>query len=110
MDSLFEQARRAGAEDGTLDQHQPSSSSRSFSGRGRLLSGETPSAAPQQPEPEVHTITFWTNGFTVNDGPLRMLEDPQNASFLEVCFYHLLSISDITSSLYNHPAVQQVCK
>lgn len=83
VDSLFEQARRAGAEDGTLDQHQPSSSSRSFSGRGRLLSGETPSAAPQQPEPEVHTITFWTNGFTVNDGPLRMLEDPQNASFLE---------------------------
>ncbi|GJR70060.1 hypothetical protein Tco_0016125, partial [Tanacetum coccineum] len=31
----------AGAEDGTLDQHQPSLSSRSFSGRGRLLSGET---------------------------------------------------------------------
>ncbi|GJV64690.1 probable receptor-like serine/threonine-protein kinase [Tanacetum coccineum] len=29
------------AEDGTLDQHQPSLSSRSFSGRGRLLSGET---------------------------------------------------------------------
>nr|GEW60612.1 hypothetical protein [Tanacetum cinerariifolium] len=84
VESLFEQARRAGAEDGTLDQHQPSSSSRSFSGRGRLLSGETPSAAPQQqPEPEVHTITFWTNGFTVNDGPLRRLDDPQNASFLE---------------------------
>ncbi|GJR43368.1 plant UBX domain-containing protein 4-like protein [Tanacetum coccineum] len=84
VESLFEQARRAGAEDGTLDQHQPSSSSRSFSGRGRLLSGETPSAAPQQQtEPEVHTITFWTNGFTVNDGPLRRLDDPQNASFLE---------------------------
>ncbi|GJX74175.1 probable receptor-like serine/threonine-protein kinase, partial [Tanacetum coccineum] len=32
---------QCGAEDGTLDQHQPSLSSRSFSGRGRLLSGET---------------------------------------------------------------------
>ncbi|GJW16941.1 plant UBX domain-containing protein 4-like protein [Tanacetum coccineum] len=84
VESLFEQARRAGAKDGTLDQHQPSSSSKSFSGRGRLPSGETPSAAPQQqPEPEVHTITFWTNGFTVKDGPLRRLDDPQNASFLE---------------------------
>ncbi|GJS88100.1 integrase, catalytic region, zinc finger, CCHC-type containing protein [Tanacetum coccineum] len=96
VESLFEQARRAGAKDGTLDQHQPSSSSKSFSGRGRLPSGETPSAAPQQqPEPEVHTITFWTNGFTEKDA-LRRLDDPQNASFLEVCFCHLLSISDIT--------------
>ncbi|XP_071698150.1 plant UBX domain-containing protein 4-like [Rutidosis leptorrhynchoides] len=88
VESLFKQARQAGAEEGTHDQLQPSSSSsRSFAGRGRLLSGEaTTPAAPQQPEPEVnntHTITFWTNGFTVNDGPLRRLDDPQNASFLE---------------------------
>lgn len=88
VESLFNQARQAGAEEGTLDQLQPSSSSRSFAGRGRLLSGETPPAAPQQTEPEVntHTITFWTNGFTVNDGPLRRLDDHQNASFLEVEF------------------------
>ncbi|KAI3769633.1 hypothetical protein L6452_00742 [Arctium lappa] len=85
VESLFNQARRAGAEEGTLDQLQPSSSSRSFAGRGRLLSGETTSAPPQQSEPDVHThtITFWTNGFTVDDGPLRRLDDPQNASFLE---------------------------
>lgn len=88
VESLFNQARQAGAEEGTIDQLQTSSSSRSFAGRGRLLSGETPPAAPQQTEPEVntHTITFWTNGFTVNDGPLRRLDDPQNASFLEVEF------------------------
>ena len=86
VESLFNQARQAGAEEGTLEQLQPSSSSRSFAGRGRLLSGETTSATPQQSEPDVHThtITFWTNGFTVNDGPLRRLDDPQNASFLEV--------------------------
>nr|GEV79104.1 hypothetical protein [Tanacetum cinerariifolium] len=73
VESLFEQARRAGAKDGTLDQHQPSSSSKSFSRRGRLLSGKTPLAAPQQqPELEVHTITYWTNGFTVKDDPLSV--------------------------------------
>ncbi|KAJ0798148.1 putative UBX domain, UBA-like superfamily, SEP domain, Ubiquitin-like domain superfamily [Helianthus annuus] len=83
VESLFNQARQAGAEERPLDQFQPSSSSRSFAGRGRLLSGETTSAPPQQPEPLTHTITFWTNGFTVNDGPLRRLDDPQNASFLE---------------------------
>ncbi|KAL4555501.1 hypothetical protein LXL04_038122 [Taraxacum kok-saghyz] len=85
VESLFNQARQAGAEEGTLEQLQPSSSTRSFAGRGRLLSGETTSATPQQSEPDVHThtITFWTNGFTVNDGPLRRLDDPQNASFLE---------------------------
>ncbi|KAI3753395.1 hypothetical protein L2E82_25447 [Cichorium intybus] len=85
VESLFNQARQAGAEEGTLEQLRPSSSSRSFSGRGRLLSGETTSATPQQSEPDVHThtITFWTNGFTVNDGPLRRLDDPQNASFIE---------------------------
>ncbi|XP_023763554.1 plant UBX domain-containing protein 4 [Lactuca sativa] len=85
VESLFNQARQAGAEEGTLEQLQPSSSSRSFAGRGRLLSGETTSATPQVSEPDVHThtITFWTNGFTVNDGPLRRLDDPQNASFLE---------------------------
>ncbi|KAK9053319.1 hypothetical protein SSX86_029952 [Deinandra increscens subsp. villosa] len=85
VESLFNQARQAGAEERTLDQFQPSSSSRSFSGRGRLLSGEATSAPSQQSQPEAftHTITFWTNGFTVNDGPLRRLDDPQNASFLE---------------------------
>ncbi|GJV95221.1 hypothetical protein Tco_1546798 [Tanacetum coccineum] len=36
----------SGAEDGTLDQHQTTSRSRSFSRRGRLLSRETSSAAP----------------------------------------------------------------
>nr|XP_043621279.1 plant UBX domain-containing protein 4 [Erigeron canadensis] len=86
VDALFNQARQAGAEQGPPDQVQPSSSSRFFAGRGRILSGVTTSSdAPQQveTEPHTHTITFWTNGFTVNDGPLRRLDDPQNASFLE---------------------------
>ncbi|KAL0319901.1 UNVERIFIED_CONTAM: Plant UBX domain-containing protein 4 [Sesamum radiatum] len=60
----------------------PSSSSRSFAGSARLLSGEV-SSTPQQPEAVNHNITFWRNGFTVDDGPLRRLDDPENASFLE---------------------------
>ncbi|KAL0353255.1 UNVERIFIED_CONTAM: Plant UBX domain-containing protein 4 [Sesamum angustifolium] len=56
---------------------------RSFTGRGRLLTGESVPNAPQQPESVVHNIVFWRNGFTVNDGPLRRLDDPENAPFLE---------------------------
>jgi len=44
-----------------------------------------PAAAPQRQEPpEVnHTITFWRNGFSVDDGPLRKYEDPANKEFLD---------------------------
>ncbi|KAK1306615.1 UBA and UBX domain-containing protein [Acorus calamus] len=62
----------------------PSQPSRSFTGTGRLLSGETvPSAPPRPPESVSHNIVFWANGFTVDDGPLRRMDDPENASFLE---------------------------
>ncbi|XP_074285564.1 plant UBX domain-containing protein 4-like [Silene latifolia] len=85
VDAIFEHARRVGAMEGPADVYQPPSSSRSFAGTARLLSGETVSASPHEPPPEVvnHTITFWRNGFTVNDGPLRLLDDEANASFLE---------------------------
>ncbi|KAM7501006.1 hypothetical protein LguiA_025420 [Lonicera macranthoides] len=85
VDAIFNQARQLGAVEGPLENLRPSSSSsRSFTGTGRLLSGDTvvPSA-PQQPEAVVHNIVFWRNGFTVNDGPLRRLDDPENAAFLE---------------------------
>ncbi|GFP85071.1 uba and UBX domain-containing protein at4g15410 [Phtheirospermum japonicum] len=81
VDAIFDQARQLGAVRGPLE--NPSASSRSFSGTGRLLSGETVPTSPQQPESVVHNIVFWRNGFTVNDGPLRRLDDPENAPFLE---------------------------
>jgi hypothetical protein len=28
-------------------------------------------------------LTFWRNGFSVDDGPLRAMDDPANAAFLE---------------------------
>ena len=84
VDEIFNQARQLGAVEGPLEHLRPSSSSTSFTGTGRLLSGETVPSAPQQPEAVIHNIVFWTNGFTVNDGPLRRLDDPENAPFLEV--------------------------
>uniref|UniRef100_A0A7N0TAY6 SEP domain-containing protein n=1 Tax=Kalanchoe fedtschenkoi TaxID=63787 RepID=A0A7N0TAY6_KALFE len=89
VDTIFDQARQAGVAQGQGDSVRPTSSSRSFTGTGRLLSGETVAAAPaqdQQPEPLTHTIYFWRNGFSVDDGPVRRMDDPQNAPFLEVSF------------------------
>ncbi|KAM1384929.1 plant UBX domain-containing protein 4 [Malus sylvestris] len=83
VDSIFDQARELGATEGPFDPSSASSSSRSFAGTGRLLSGETVQPTPAQPETVVHNIIFWSNGFTINDGPLRRLDDPENASFLE---------------------------
>lgn len=84
VEAIFDQARRSGASGGPAENLLPSSS-RNFTGTGRLLSGGT-SSTPQQPEVLNHNITFWNNGFTVDDGPLRRLDDPENASFLEVFF------------------------
>ncbi|CAH2078294.1 unnamed protein product [Thlaspi arvense] len=80
VDEIFNQARQLGAVEGPLERP---SSSRSFTGTGRLLSGESVPTALQQPEPVIHNIIFWSNGFTVDDGPLRKLDDPENASFLD---------------------------
>ena len=61
--------------------------SKAFQGTGRTLSGAAPAApapaAPAPPAPVMHTITFYHNGFTVNGGPLRRLDDPANAPFME---------------------------
>ncbi|BAT87504.1 hypothetical protein LR48_Vigan09g194500 [Vigna angularis] len=84
VDAIFNQARQLGAIERPLDQLQEPPRSTSFTGTGRLLSGETAqSTTNPQPEAVVHNIVFWSNGFTVNDGPLRRLDDPENASFLE---------------------------
>ncbi|KAJ4867332.1 Plant UBX domain-containing protein 4 [Raphanus sativus] len=85
VDEIFNQARQLGAVEGPLETPSSSSSSRSFTGTGRLLSGgeSVSTAPPQQPDPVAHTIIFWSDGFTIDDGPLRKLDDPDNASFLE---------------------------
>ncbi|VFQ88928.1 unnamed protein product [Cuscuta campestris] len=84
VDSIFDQARQLGATQGPLENLRPSSSSTRFTGIGRTLTGEAaPPTAPQPPESVVHNIVFWRNGFTVNGGPLRRLDDPANAPLIE---------------------------
>ncbi|CAK9179333.1 unnamed protein product [Ilex paraguariensis] len=83
VEAIFNQAVKSGAVEGPADHLRPSSSSRTFTGPARLLSGETVPSAPQRPEAVTHDIIFWSNGFTIDNGPLRSLGDPENASFLE---------------------------
>ena len=35
-------------------------------------------------ETAVRVITFWRNGFTIEDGPLLSYDNPQNAQLLEL--------------------------
>lgn len=80
MDDIFQHAREVAVDPPPEKPPQAGS----FSGAARLLSGETVPSVPQRVEEVIHTVTFWRNGFSVNDGPLRRLDDPQNAPFLEV--------------------------
>lgn len=84
VDEIFNKARQLGAVERPLDQILEPQRSTSFTGTGRLLSGESVQPASREPQATIHNIVFWANGFTVNDGPLRTLDDPENASFLEV--------------------------
>ncbi|KAH0896110.1 hypothetical protein HID58_045678 [Brassica napus] len=85
VDALSEQARLS-----TVDIPVESSRLASTSASG-MLSGEPVPSAPQQPQEQqqdklqsvMHTITFWRNGFTVDDGPLRRFEDPGNVTFMD---------------------------
>jgi len=83
-------SRQANAVNGRPEDLVPGggdSGAKAFQGTGRTLSGAAPPAAPPAPPappaPVMHTITFYHNGFVVNGGPLRRLDDPANAPFME---------------------------
>jgi len=61
--------------------NQPSGST-SFTGAGQTLSGAHTEGEKPPAKPQEHTITFWQNGFTVDDGPLRSMQDPENLAFI----------------------------
>ena len=56
--------------------------SSSFTGAGQSLSGATVDGGAVPQAAQEHTITFYQNGFTLDDGPLRSADDPENAAFL----------------------------
>ncbi|KAL6068823.1 hypothetical protein QOT17_007929 [Balamuthia mandrillaris] len=45
-------------------------------------SARVPGVQPQTPKSVTKTLTFWQEGFTIDDGPLRRYDDPSNAAFL----------------------------
>jgi len=64
-----------------------------FQGSGhRLGDDESPSTiipdpnvpAEREMETAIRVITFWKNGFTIEDGPLLAFDNPQNAELLEL--------------------------
>ncbi|KAE9397924.1 SEP-domain-containing protein [Gymnopus androsaceus JB14] len=65
--------------------------SRTFTGGGHRLGSDEvessyipdPSAPEGEGEPTVRHLTFWRDGFTVEDGELMRYDDPNNASILE---------------------------
>jgi len=84
---LFAGARQQGAT--PVDDKKPTAPT-FFTGQGFKLgntsSGSAPvqPAAPATPQKQVvtRTIAFYKNGFTVDDGPLRHLDDPANQNFI----------------------------
>jgi len=64
-----------------------------FRGSGQTLGGdETPSQVipdphPQAPDPgptQTRVLHLWEDGFSIEDGPLRRFDDPQNAADLQM--------------------------
>ena len=108
VEDILDGARAAGAVDGTAEDLHPSGSNAAgarrtaFSGSGRTLGGNgrestavgvPTDASPAEggappgataPTPTSRVITFWTNGFTIDEsGELRRYDDPANAPFMQ---------------------------
>jgi len=69
----------------SVDAHQaanPAAGTSSFAGTGQSLDGQSAVGEPLAAPAQEHTITFWSNGFSVDDGPLRNAQDPDSAAFL----------------------------
>jgi UBX domain-containing protein 1 len=69
----------------TVGEHQDAQGpppSSAFTGAGQTLSGSSVDGGAAPKPPQEHTITFYADGFTVDDGPLRQANDPANAGFL----------------------------
>ncbi|KAG0228197.1 hypothetical protein BGW41_003516 [Actinomortierella wolfii] len=92
VSSLLKKAAEGGSHPHPDDEESAPPKKTYFTGTGmRLGSDEVPSTAvpssePQQPvrlEKAVRTLTFWRNGFSIEDGPLIAFNDPAGREILD---------------------------
>ncbi|PCH34546.1 SEP-domain-containing protein [Wolfiporia cocos MD-104 SS10] len=92
--SLVRDLLRRAAEGGTVQpQELQTAHSTAFAGGGHTLGSDEvesqfipdPNAAPAEPEEEtaIRHLTFWRDGFSVEDGELMRYDDPANAQILQ---------------------------
>jgi UBX domain-containing protein 1 len=86
VQDVFENAKKHGAKP---REDMPPEEKEKFTGSGYKLGNtvepsriETAAPKPVKKGPVNKKISFYKNGFTIDDGPLRNYNDPQNASFL----------------------------
>ena len=100
LGQMFDSARAHGVVEGTHEDLNPNERSASgarvaFQGRARTLGGDAAAetagaggedgdaAAEDSNTIQSTVVTFWQNGFTIDDGPLRGFDDPANVAFME---------------------------
>ncbi|PRP84662.1 hypothetical protein PROFUN_07912 [Planoprotostelium fungivorum] len=75
--SVFDNAKsyfRLGAKD---------AASSTFTGAAYRVGGTNQNTSNPVSEQKMFEITFWKNGFSVDDGPLRSFDDPNNRQFIQ---------------------------
>ena len=94
---FFKAFKEAGAEEvDPSESGESSSRGPAFSGGGfRLGSDETPSAmiggpstsASKEDKPRRFVLKMWRDGFSIDDGDIRLYNDPQHRHVRTICIY-----------------------
>jgi UBX domain-containing protein 1 len=99
LGQMFDSARAHGVGEGTHEDLNPNERGArgarvAFQGRARTLGGDAAAETAEVGDADVDVaadsnaiqstvVTFWQNGFTIDDGPLRGFDDPANVAFME---------------------------
>jgi UBX domain-containing protein 1 len=90
VDRILESARQAALQADHSEDESPKPM-RAFQGAGRTMADSENVAPPTsvtnsentKPKRRKAVLTFWKEGFSIDDGPLRGYEDPQEKQLLE---------------------------